>query len=146
MRHVNARQSVAMVTRNRIISELSSLRCSAFLIYIYIYIYRRIISVKLSLCLTNWALRHEDVWGSGCIDPHFLDLDTIWRWVVSFTPLPLHPRARGTHCVGGWVGPRGGLDDVEKREFLIPLGLELRPLGSPARSQSLYRLRYPGSW
>jgi hypothetical protein len=24
-------------------------------------------------------------------------------------------------------------------------GLELRPLGSPARSQSLYRLRYPGS-
>jgi hypothetical protein len=24
-------------------------------------------------------LRHEDVWGSGCIDPHFLDLDTSWR-------------------------------------------------------------------
>jgi hypothetical protein len=24
---------------------------------------------KLSLCLTNQALRHEDVWGSGCIDP-----------------------------------------------------------------------------
>jgi hypothetical protein len=32
--------------------------------------------VKLSLCLTNSALRHEDVWGSGCIDPHFLDLGT----------------------------------------------------------------------
>jgi hypothetical protein len=30
-----------------------------------------------------------DVWGSGCIDPHFLDLGTNWRWVVSFTPLPL---------------------------------------------------------
>jgi hypothetical protein len=25
-------------------------------------------------------------------------------------------------------------------------GLELRPLGRPARSQSLYRLRYPGSY
>jgi hypothetical protein len=28
--------------------------------------------VKLSMCLTNEALRHEGVWGSGCIDPHFL--------------------------------------------------------------------------
>jgi hypothetical protein len=46
----------------------------------------------LSLCLTNYALRHEDVWGSGCIDPHFLDLGTSWRWVVSFTALPLYPR------------------------------------------------------
>jgi hypothetical protein len=24
-------------------------------------------------------LRHEGVWGSGCIDPHFLDLGTGWR-------------------------------------------------------------------
>jgi hypothetical protein len=41
------------------------------------------------------------------------------------------------------VGPRGGVDDVEKRKFFNLLGLELRPLGRPARSQSLYRLRYP---
>jgi hypothetical protein len=39
------------------------------------------------------------------------------------------------------VGPRGGLEDVEKRKFLTLSGLELRPLGRPARSQSLYRLR-----
>jgi hypothetical protein len=32
--------------------------------------------VKLSPCLTNSALRHEGVWGSECVDPHFLDLDT----------------------------------------------------------------------
>jgi hypothetical protein len=32
--------------------------------------------VKLSLCLTNAALRHEGVWRSGCIDSHFLDLGT----------------------------------------------------------------------
>jgi hypothetical protein len=37
------------------------------------------IKVKLSPCLTNEALRHEGVWGSGCIDPHFLDLGTSWR-------------------------------------------------------------------
>jgi hypothetical protein len=24
-------------------------------------------------------LSHEDVWGSGYIDPHFLDLGTSWR-------------------------------------------------------------------
>jgi hypothetical protein len=47
--------------------------------------------------------------------------------------------------IGGWVGPRAGLDDVEKRTYLTPPGLELRPLGRPARSQSLYRLLYPGS-
>jgi hypothetical protein len=43
------------------------------------------------------------------------------------------------------VDPRTGLDDVEKRKFLTLLGLALRPLGRPAHSQSLYRLRYPGS-
>jgi hypothetical protein len=35
--------------------------------------------VKLSLCLTNQALRHGDVWGCGCIDPRFLGLGTSWR-------------------------------------------------------------------
>jgi hypothetical protein len=34
---------------------------------------------------------------------------------------------------------------VEKRKLLTLSGLELRPLGLPARSQSLYRLRYPGA-
>jgi hypothetical protein len=43
------------------------------------------------------------------------------------------------------VDPRAGLDDVERRKFLTLHGLELRPLCHPARSQSLYRLRYPGS-
>jgi hypothetical protein len=43
------------------------------------------------------------------------------------------------------VHPRAGLDNVEKRKFLPLLGLEVRPLSRPSRSQSLYRLRYPGS-
>jgi hypothetical protein len=42
------------------------------------------------------------------------------------------------------VDPRAGLGDVEKRKFLTLPGHELRPLGHPARSQSLYRLHYPG--
>jgi hypothetical protein len=43
------------------------------------------------------------------------------------------------------VDPRTGLDDVEGRKILPLPGLEFRPLGCPARSQSLYRLRYPSS-
>jgi hypothetical protein len=42
-------------------------------------------------------------------------------------------------------GPRAALEDVEKGKFLSSLILELRPLGRPDRSQSLYRLRYPDS-
>jgi hypothetical protein len=57
-------------------------------------------------------------------------------------------RAPGTHWIRGWVGPKAHLEDIGKRKFLIIPGLELRPLGRPARpahNQSLYRLRYPGS-
>jgi hypothetical protein len=54
-----------------------------------------------------------------------------------FTP---GERAPGTHWLEGWVSPRVGLDDVEKRKFLNLPGLELRPLDRPTRSQSLYRL------
>jgi hypothetical protein len=42
------------------------------------------------------------------------------------------------------VGPRAGLDNVQKRKYLTLPGLELRPIGRPARSQSLYRLSYSG--
>jgi hypothetical protein len=44
------------------------------------------------------------------------------------------------------VVPRAGLGDVEKRKFLTLPGLELQTLCRPAHSQSLYRLRYPGSY
>jgi hypothetical protein len=37
------------------------------------------------------------------------------------------------------VGPRAGLNDMEKIKFLTLPGLELRPLGRPDCSQSLCR-------
>jgi hypothetical protein len=40
------------------------------------------------------ALRHDDVWRSGCTDPRFLDLGTSWRWVVSFKLRPLYTRGK----------------------------------------------------
>jgi hypothetical protein len=36
-------------------------------------------------------------------------------------------RARGTHWIGGWVGPRTGLDDVERTQILALPGLEFDP-------------------
>jgi hypothetical protein len=48
-----------------------------------------------------------------------------------------------THWIGGWLDPRAGLDDLEKRKSLSLPGPQLRPLGRPACSQSLYRLSYP---
>jgi hypothetical protein len=53
-------------------------------------------------------------------------------------------RTPGTQWIGGWVDSTAGLDDVEKRTLLTLPGLEIRALACPARSQSLYRLRYPG--
>jgi hypothetical protein len=64
------------------------------------------VKVKLCLCLTNKALRHEGVRGSGCLDPRTLHFGTSLRWVVSYTPRPLYPR------IGGWMGSRAGLDDA----------------------------------
>jgi hypothetical protein len=60
-------------------------------------------------------------------------------------PAALSPKekAPGTHWIGVWVGPRAGLDDVEKRKFLTLPRNELRPLRRPTHNQSLYRLRYP---
>jgi hypothetical protein len=43
------------------------------------------------------------------------------------------------------VGPRSGMDDVEKRKFLTLPEFVLWHVGRPAHSQSLCRLRYPGS-
>ena len=54
-------------------------------------------------------------------------------------PGALYPRERpSTQFTGGWVGPRAGLNRCVKCR---PTGI--RYPDRPARSQSLYRLRYP---
>jgi hypothetical protein len=43
--------------------------------------------------------------------------------MASFTPRPLYPgeRAHVARWIGGWVGPKAGLDDVERRKtFPLP--------------------------
>ena len=54
--------------------------------------------------------------------------------VVNTTPRPLYPReGPGARCIGDWVGRR-------VRKNLASNGI--RSSDRPARSQSLYRLRY----
>jgi hypothetical protein len=48
----------------------------------------------------------------------------------------------GINWIGGWVGPRAGLNGVEKRKY-CPCR-EFNP-GRPARCPSLYGLNYPNS-
>jgi hypothetical protein len=60
--------------------------------------------------------------------------------------LPPGERALGTHWIGGWVDPEGGLDYLEKRKFLILPELELLPLSRQAHRHALYRLRYASSY
>jgi hypothetical protein len=52
-----------------------------------------VIKVK-SPCLTNRALCHGYVCGSGHVDPCFLDLGTSWRWVVVFMLQAFNPRGK----------------------------------------------------
>jgi hypothetical protein len=95
--------------------------------------------------LTSWALRHEGVRWSACIDPHSLDLQVVPSSASRLFCFTLGEGTPGTHWMGGWVGPKASLDDMEKWKFLTLPGFELRLLGSPARSQSLYRLGHRGS-
>jgi hypothetical protein len=82
--------------------------------------------------------------GSGGIAPQFLTsvLDG-GEWSAShpcrFTPGERFP---GTHWIGGWVGPRAGLDGTKKRKIFCSCR-KSNPDRSP-RNPSLYRLIYPG--
>jgi hypothetical protein len=56
-------------------------------------------------------------------------------------PATLCPRGKapGTHCAGGWVRPRAGLDTEARGKILLPLtDIEPRSPGRPVRGQTLY--------
>jgi hypothetical protein len=60
-------------------------------------------------------------------------------------PAALYPRERPcTHCIGGWVALRAGLD--RRRKSPPPLTARINSTVRPARSESLYRLSYSGSY
>jgi hypothetical protein len=85
--------------------------------------------------------------GRGSIAPTHSRPGDRMRWVVSVTPKPrISPveKTPCTHCTGGWVGPRAGLDTEGTGKILSPLpGIEPGFPGLPARCQTLYWLSYP---
>jgi hypothetical protein len=73
--------------------------------------------------------RHESPESVRFIALYYFDLGAWWGWVVSTTPGPLYPQKRsGTHCTGGWVGPRAGLGVCEKsRPYRVSIPRPSRP-------------------
>jgi hypothetical protein len=74
-------------------------------------------------------------WGNWCIAPLILNLDTRWRWVVTFTTRSLYPRGKNPqYPLDRLGGPqrRSGRGDIEKNSLHCPC-CESNP-GRPARS------------
>jgi hypothetical protein len=70
----------------------------------------------LILCLTNYVLRPEDVWGVDVKTEVFLTLEIVRGELLAshLDRIILEGAPRAPIWVGVWVGPRSGLDDVEK--------------------------------
>jgi hypothetical protein len=98
-------------------------------------------SVQLPLCLTKHYAMKVFVGVNVQIYVFLTSAPAGSEWLAlctgSFTPGETAPL---NHWIGGLVGPRTGLDDTEKWQFLTLPALELRPLGRPDRSQWLHQL------
>jgi len=78
-------------------------------------------------------------WGWRYSATHSLTIVLGGEWSASH---PHHftcrERAPSTHWMGGWMGPRVGMDMMEKRKIPSPpLGIEPPNSNHPAHSQSL---------
>ena len=60
--------------------------------------------------------RHVGTRRGGGVPPLILNLGTKWGWVVDLTPRPLCHRGKSSRFLPnrGWVGPKAGLDVLEK--------------------------------
>jgi hypothetical protein len=88
--------------------------------------------VKLSLCLIkHYAMK---TYGEMDVQIHVFLISVLIGSQHSFMPggFTLVKEPPGIHRIEGWVGPRAGLDNMDKLKFLTLPGLELQPLGHPA--------------
>jgi len=60
----------------------------------------------------------------------FLTLALDGDGIVSFTPQPLYSwgKAHGIHWSRVWVGPRGGVNALAKKQFPAPAGNVVQPV------------------
>jgi hypothetical protein len=101
--------------------------------------------VKLSLYLINYALRHENKWGSGGTGAPFWTSALVGGELSasSSAALPPEKRVLCNSWIGDWVSSRAGLDAVEQRKISC-LCCDSNSF-RPARNPSLYRLSYRSS-
>jgi hypothetical protein len=98
-----------------------------------IYILKCTLVQALKLC-TGWTAHR----GSRCIALLFNDHGT--RRGECDAPAVFYPRKRpGTHCTGGWVGHRAGLDRCEKSR--PPPGFDPRTVQPVASRYTDYAIR-----
>jgi hypothetical protein len=98
------------------------------------------------MCRLSWNLGASTSWNpQGLSRPvmGLLYLFTRWRWVVNATPRPLYPRQRDSlPIIQETVWAPGsewtGTENLSRTE--------IRSLDRPARSESLFGLRSPGSY
>jgi hypothetical protein len=91
------------------------------------------------------STRHGGAWGERRYSSYSFTTSALdgGEWSASRLGRALPPGKGppGTHCTGGWVGPRAGLDTEVRGKILCPPpGIEPRSPGRPARSQTLYCL------
>jgi hypothetical protein len=102
---------------------------------------KKVYKLKLSLCLINETLCHEDAWKSGGIVPPVLTSAVEGVELSALRPCRFvtEKTNRGTYWREGWVGTRAGMESAEKIQTLPhrESKTHLR-----ARSLSLYRLSY----
>jgi hypothetical protein len=77
--------------------------------------FRRLTQIKGNV-IPVLTLCHEGIWGSGRIAPPILS-SALGGSGQHHAPaaLPSGSELPDTHWIGGWVGPRAGLDAMEKK-------------------------------
>jgi hypothetical protein len=100
--------------------------------------------ITLNFAYFDLQLSYVSIWGVDVWIHVFLISAIVGgKWLASrLGRFTLGKRAPGTNWIGDWMGPRTGLDDVERRKILPLLGLEIRPLGrlacSPSRGRNIF--------
>jgi hypothetical protein len=61
--------------------------------------------------------RHDDVWGSGNLDPPFLRSPLDW-WALHLGRFSPGKTTESIHWIVIWLGPTAGLEILEKRKLL----------------------------
>jgi hypothetical protein len=92
----------------------------------------------------------KEYWGSGSIAPHILHLGIRWRFVVSFTPLPLYPQGkrpwytldRRLHGTKSRSGRGCEQKNYQPLPEIEPRSLSPQPIPIPGSCSQTKRLRY----